>query len=856
MKSMLTSETILTGEGMYLQIAAAAPFAFHVRVSRTDCFDASPPLTWLDTDRSIPQVACRVTEQNEERVSLSVEEALIQVNRRTGEIAFRDKGGRLLTRQDQPAYGGDPDGFETAFVLAEEERLYGLGDQYDTPLMKRGHKISIRLRDNRVHAPIPFIMSTAGWALLVDSDREHEFDVGCDLPDILRVRGKQEELAFYLIADRDLAGLLDKYTKLVGSSYMLPIWAYGLSFVCNRQTTARDMIEDALKFRRDHIPCDMIGLEPTWMDKPFDYGTSINWHPDRFYIPAWMPEGAHTFLGVLQTMGFKLSLGLPLRENSDIGEPSRRDAKWYKDLERFVAQGVDGFKLCTEVQIGEQTYPPSLPQKPEDSSSLTHPGSVSRILFEGFAGQTGRRPMIYSPIGYTGIQKYAAMWSGGRSSPHLTVLNMGLSGIPHMSVAINLHTPEGIHFGFFQPWANVNSWAYWRHPTLLDQNLLDIFRKYAVLRYKLIPYIYSAAHTAVSNGLPIARAMPLAFPHDSRSDSLPNQYMFGDNLLVGVFTDRVYLPAGEWFDFWTDERYFGSSEVVCRLPAHAGGPLFVRAGSIIPMWPEMDYVGQKPLDRLELHVYPGKEGEFTLCEDDGQTFGYLQGESAITKMTCHVNEERILLEIERRKGQYAGMPKQRIWSVVFHSAEKPSAVTVDDSEWRETTAGRKGLPPDCWSYQRKSSTLRMTLNEPENQLTVRVELLYGALQTTKEKPRPDHARRTATELENKVEVGQNYKLASQVTDMIKLEIDRELRLHEIASRLHVSPAYLSRCFKRDVGLSFSDYVLEQKMALAKELLLSGSTVAVASNLTGYKETSYFIRVFRKYWGMTPGEIKL
>ncbi|MDF2661876.1 MAG: xylS [Paenibacillus sp.] len=911
----------------------------------------------------------------EEDMEVSTESASLRVDRRSGELSLYGAAGMLLTRQNRPprcgcgtpagpggtdtAAGASDDGFETQFALAAEERIYGLGDQLDTPLMKRGCKIAICFRNGKeVHAPVPLLLSSQGWGLLMDTDRRHEFDVGCSSPDVVRIRGGRGELAFYLFAGGGLAELLQKYTELTGPAAVLPVWAYGLSFNCNQQATARDMLEDALKFRREGIPCDMIGLEPTWMDRQFDYDGLVDWHPDRFYIPQWLPKGAHTFMGALRMAGFKLTLGLYLRDDGEAGKQRDLPENWYEYLKPFVAQGVLGFNLCTPIPIREMANAPvAADDRSEDAESLPHSTVVSRSIREGFATQTGLRPMIYTPVGYTGIQKYAAVWSGGRSRAHLSVLGLGLSGIPHMAVDMELHTAAGIHCGFFQPWAKVNSWAYWRHPLLLDPELLLLFKTYARLRYQLLPYIYSAAHVAARTGLPIARAMPLVFPDDPHAVVQQNQYMFGNAFLVAAFTDQVYLPAGDWYDYWTGEKFTGPADISYRVPKHAGGPLFVRAGAIVPMWPDMEYAGQKPADRLELHVYPGGAGEFTLYEDDGITFGYSHGEIAVTSIVCR-DERRVFgVELGPRVGRYPDMPESRTWEVVVHALDKPAAVKVDGKQWRETKGSFKKPPPASWSYDRKTGTLRLLVPdivERPDSIRLEISLSGGRVvrrmsEQQRSQSRPNVGHRTSDELEKDIEVGletgntakalsalelwwsvraaeagsvedvrehwlamnslfvrtaerkgrtlheiaggdpllrsrfqsnysaedaynslaqiaariieygkvqgDTYGIIRQATDIIMSEIDRELSLHAIADRLHLNSSYLSRKFKQEIGLSFSDYVLEKKMRRAKELLLAGSTVAAAADQTGFKDASYFNRVFRKYWGVTPGEMR-
>jgi alpha-glucosidase (family GH31 glycosyl hydrolase) len=304
------------------------------------------------------------------------------------------------------------------------------------------------------------------------------------------------------------------------------------------------------------------------------------------------------------------------------------------------------------------------------------------------------------------------------------MLNHGMSGHVNTSCDMDVFTPAGIHFGFLQAWSQVCSWAYWRHPWLLGEKLLPIFKTYARLRYRLMPYIYSTAHVAVRSGMPIMRAMPLVFPNDPRCDDLVNQYMLGDAFLTAAFAEDIYLPEGHWIDFWTGKEIVGPQDITCTPPEGRGGPLYVRAGAIVPTWPDVDYVGQKPLDTLGLHIYPPAEGEpqstFTLCEDDGETFAYLDGEVARTVVACERTESGIVVTIQPRHGDYDGMPGERSYEVYVHIATPPANVLVDDRPLPQ------GEEAPSWRYDEDARAVHLVVAEDtrrQRPVIVRCEVL-------------------------------------------------------------------------------------------------------------------------------------
>ena len=337
-----------------------------------------------------------------------------------------------------------------------------------------------------------------------------------------------------------------------------------------------------------------------------------------------------------------------------------------------------------------------------------YPTLLNKQMHLGFREHTGLRPMIYSSGGYAGIQRYSATWAGdtgGGPKPLASMLNHGMSGHVNTSCDMDVFTPAGIHFGFLQAWSQVCSWAYWRHPWLLGEKLLPIFKYYARLRYRLMPYIYSTAHVAVRSGMPIMRAMPLVFPDDPRCDDVVNQYMLGDAFLTAAFAEDVYLPDGHWIDFWTGEEIEGPQDVAYTPPEGRGGPLYVRAGAIVPTWPDMDYVGQVPLDTLGLHVYPpavdAAQSTFTLYEDDGETFAYLEGEVACTRISCERTESEIVVTIQPRQGSYQRMPAERSYEVHLHIPTPPAGVWVNDR------SVARGEGASSWRYDEDARAVRL-----------------------------------------------------------------------------------------------------------------------------------------------------
>ena len=255
-------------------------------------------------------------------------------------------------------------------------------------------------------------------------------------------------------------------------------------------------------------------------------------------------------------------------------------------------------------------------------------------------------------------------------------LNHALSGHSNTSADLQVWDAPGIHFGFMLPWSQVLSWHMYNQPWFQGEKLCALFKFYAKLRYRLLPYLYSLASEAHRAGMPMMRPMPLAFPDDPQSDGLLTQYMLGGAFLASSFSDTVYLPEGGWIDYWTGERHVGPKTVPAAFPDDRGGPLFVRVGAIIPMGPDVAFSGQKPLDVVILDVYAGGDGgSFTLYEDDGESLDHLKGEFATTLFELSETAKTVTLTIHPRQGSYQGMPEKRTYVVNVRADKKLSVKT-------------------------------------------------------------------------------------------------------------------------------------------------------------------------------------
>ncbi|MBP1992061.1 DUF5110 domain-containing protein [Paenibacillus eucommiae] len=718
--------------GRWMRIYPVAPHTFRIRMNSSGQF--TEPALIRSGIVCHPDALCEfAADRSAHMVYIQAGQAGLAIDTRDGQFRFIKPGGQELLGTLAAPKCDVPAGFSITFMLHDEEVLYGIGDSMEGRLQKRGQKADMWCNRTYPYIPVPFVMSSRNWGLMLVTTHRHEFDLGCTDKDVFSLTSPEGELDLYLFAGSSFSELLDRYTNISGKPKLLPIWAYGLSFIGNENTNARDIIHDALKFREADIPCDLMVLNNGWSQTGDDGSANHKWHPDRFPMPARSSYRPMSFIDTLTIHGFKLSL----RSFYDYDFASSEERP-----QALIADGANSFQILESDDWEAHQQPPLILGVEEQEQHNLYPVLLVKKIHDVFLHQTGLRPFIvHTKVGYTGIQQFAATPSGqyGRIDEALVaVLGYGLIGHSHTTINMDLSTREGIHIGFLQTWAQVNNWSDLWHPYLLEDSMRKLFQKYAKLRYRLMPYLYAAAHAAARTGLPVVRAMLLMYPNDPNCRELQHQYMLGEFLLVAAFSKPVYLPAGIWIDYWTGERYNGLQTLNYTIPDGTGGPLFIRAGAIIPYWPDMDYIGHKKVECLTLHVYPHQYSEFVLYEDDGETLQYTEEQIAVTHIRCEADGERTRVDIARRIGTYNGMPAHRSYDLVIHTESKPLSISINGKPLLEQKhPSRTNSASSGWRYTRRAGTIQLHAEETTRKDSLQIEIVYPASASRKTKNRTE-----------------------------------------------------------------------------------------------------------------------
>ncbi|MEH2138165.1 glycoside hydrolase family 31 protein [Nostoc sp.] len=338
------------------------------------------------------------------------------------------------------------------------------------------------------------------------------------------------------------------------------------------------------------------------------------------------------------------------------------------------------------------SFPLDAPQGPTDEITThkeTHNLYGLMMAQASYQGAKISRPtersFVLTRSGYAGIQRWSAIWTGDNQSlwEHLEMsipmlCNLGLSGVAFV----------GSDIGGFAGNATAELFARWmqlgmlyplmrghsalttaqHEPWIFGDRIEKICRDYIELRYQLLPYIYTLFWLAATTGAPILRPLLYHFPNDPKTFSLADQVMLGPSLLAapiyrpGVEHRAVYLPEGCWYDWWSGEEFTGPAHILAYAPLEKM-PLYVRAGSIIAIAPVMQHVDEHPIDQMRLRIWKGV-GEFTLYEDDGHTFEYQTGAFSTTTYRVYSEQQRTIVEIAAREGEFSPITRETIVELV------------------------------------------------------------------------------------------------------------------------------------------------------------------------------------------------
>ncbi len=676
-------ELIVAGQPVDLRIASVSPQTIRVSVVARGAADAT-----LNADGALVSF-------DEQRRALAggrpvrAGDLSISVSNAPLTVTIADVSGKIAQQLSVTDSG-------TLGFQIDDAPLLGFGEggpQFDrrgaVDAMRNGQG-GYQLRTHGGRVPIQWLIGTAGWGLFI-----HQPMGAFDLKGS---RGRMTASAplpidCFVVVSKSPAVIMREFARLTGLPEMPPLWSFGYQQSHRTLSGPAEVMWVAKTMREKNLPCDaLIYLGTDFTPSGWNtHNGEFTWKAEIFPEPKKTIDELHAlhYKVVLHTVIEGRHLTGTVNDACAAPEPSGRTPEGQWPPERSVGCYWPHHKGVFDLGIDGWW--------PDQGDGLDGPSRLNRIRMYWEGSQLWRpteRPYALHRNGYAGMARYGAfLWSGDVYSTwetlktHVPVaVNTGLSGIPYWGTDIGgfVPTPEFLgdlyvrwfQFGAFCPlfrahgrtWHLRLPWGWnlgelgpdetatysgaGRPPEseLRNAQVEPICRKYMELRYRLMPYLYSAVREASQTGMPIVRALWLHHADDPVAVGRGDEYLWGKDIFVAPVIEknatsrRLYLPRGSWFDFWTDERVAGGREID-RAVDLATMPLYVRAGAIIPMGPLKQYTSQPMEGPLSITIYPGADGSFELFEDDGTSFEYRRGEWMGISMRWSDRDRRLTLSL-------------------------------------------------------------------------------------------------------------------------------------------------------------------------------------------------------------------
>ncbi len=585
-----------------------------------------------------------------------------------------------------------------------------------------------------LYADVPFFMVLRGGrahGIFLDNTWRSFFDVGREQPNLLTFGADGGDLDYYFINGPDPKKVIERYTALTGRMPLPPLWSLGYQQCRWSYYPEARVRRLADTFREKQVPADGIWLDIHYMQdyKPF------TWNHDRFPNPEKMisdlsAQGFHlvTILdghpaaqkdyapydeGVAGNYFVKKPNGSVYEGGvwpgncafPDFSNPSAREwwgglykslldvgvAGIWNDMDEPSVFGMPRGTMPNDVMFDNEGQPATSLEMHNVFGQL-----MSRSTFEGLSRlQPDKRAFVLTRSSFAGGQRYAAVWSGDATADWSSLrqsvsmmLGLGVSGFPFVGSDIggfvNMPSAElctrWLQAAVFYPFMRMHTAIETpdKEPWSFGGRFEEINKHAINLRYELLPYIYNVMQHASETGVPALRPLFLDFPGDGNAASTDNEFLFGSDLLVapvlweGVDSRDVYLPAGDWFDYWTGRHYKGNSDISVPVTLDSI-PIFVRGGGFIFRQPVVQYTGKMPGNPLKVLIAPASESESSLYEDDGESLKYKNGDFMKRHFHQTSNDQSVAVEISAPEGSYR--PAKRDLIVETWLNVEPKSVT-------------------------------------------------------------------------------------------------------------------------------------------------------------------------------------
>jgi len=701
-------------------VSVCGPSLIHVMAGPKQPKPSAPHQPWILQECEGAQFTLS---QSEKVATLSTGKLKIDIGLQEGGLAFSEADGTVLlaegiwsrtsTRHYYPLQSGLYS-VNDAFQLPEDEAIYGLGQHQGGALNYRG--LAVSLGQNNTDVAVPMLISTRGYGLLWNTASQSMMDN--QFPRSLVFSSEAAEgIDYYFFYGPEPDQIIHLYRQLTGNAPLFAKWAYGFFQSKDRYKTQPELTGIVDKYRAEHIPVDTVVQDWQWWTKWGSSDFNSDYPDFAAAVKTIHDQRAHVMISIWPNFDPATPLYQQMRSQNflidekgdyDVTSPEARKLYWKMLPETLVDKGVDAFWLdASEPEAGYLGIPPGNTISFGNNELYTNlfPMLHTYGVYNAWRKKSEqKRVFLLTRSAFLGQQhNSAATWSGDVYSNFWALkrqipagLNFSISGIPYWTTDIggygfpNGDTSDPAYQEVFTRWFEYGTFCpiFRTHGHRVnDQNELWSYGpakttlvRFDNLRYRLLPYIYSLAWQVTSNGYTLMRPLIMDWRKDRRVWDIGEEFMFGPAFLVNPITDAgavsrtVYLPpAAGWFDFWTGEKTAGEQTIQAAAPIDRI-PLYVRAGTILPLGPEIEYADQSPDAPLELRIYRGADASFLLYDDNGDSYAYENGAHATTRIDW--NEASATLVFGAREGQYPGMGTTRTFRVVIVSANHGAGTAV------------------------------------------------------------------------------------------------------------------------------------------------------------------------------------
>jgi len=630
-----------------------------------------------------------------------------------------DLDGTLVNADDE-AFGISRIGNEwyNYKSLQQDERFIGLGEKTGH-LNRRGKwyehwntdAFAYGEEEDPLYMSTPFYMGITQnkvYGIFLDNTYRSIFNFGASNNRFSYFQIPDGELDYYLIKAGDVAETVLAYTWLTGTPSLPPKWSLGYQQCRYSYYPDKEVLNVARTFREKQIPCDVIYLDIHYMDQY----KLFTWNDKEFPDPAAFVQALRDMnfrVVVIIDPGVKVEPGYHAYESGKAADlflkypdgtyysgdvwpgtchfpdftAQKTRVWWGEQFKPLVKLGISGFwnDMNEPVTWGKKL--PDLIEFEFDGAGATHRKAhnvygmqMARATAEGVQQLLpNERPFILSRAGFSGSQRFAASWTGDNSASddHMLLgvrlmLNMGLAGLSFTGVDIGGFVGEATP-QLFTRWMQIGAFSpLFRGHTMINsrdsepwsygEEAEEISRNFIRLRYRLMPYLYTAFHESAVTGMPVARSLTFMYPHDEHiyDRAWGQQYLFGPSILVAAVNSwmpiqKVYLPEGSWYDFYNGCMYEGQKVHMIETGREIL-PVFVKSGAVIPMHLPGQHVDEMGSDTLDFHLFVGNGTTVqNWYEDDGSSHNHQKGQFCERSLSHFATEKRFL--IGAQQGQYA-----------------------------------------------------------------------------------------------------------------------------------------------------------------------------------------------------------